>query len=352
MSVESMYEEMKSKLSRVVPDFELRYKAELAEEINQLKEEKNAIILGHNYMEPALYYSIPDFRGDSLDLSRKAAQTDKDIIVFCGVRFMAETAKLLNPTKTVLLPSEKAGCSLAASITAEDVRNLRDRYPGVPAVAYVNTYADVKAEVDICCTSSNAKAVVESFHSDTVIFLPDEYLARNVAKETGRHIIFPTLQDKKDSTVLDYQKVGMQDDELMIGWHGRCEVHEKFTVKDIEAVRKQFPEVVILSHPECSPEVVAASDFSGSTNAMIRYVRETSAPQYLVLTECAMGDNIAAANPEKDMLRLCSVRCPHMNQITLEDTLKSLQLNQYVIDIPEDIRVRAARSVERMIAIG
>ena len=161
MSVESMYEDMKSKLEKVVPDFELRYKAELAEEINQLKKEKNAVILGHNYMEPALYYSIPDFRGDSLDLSRKAAQTDKDIIVFCGVRFMAETAKLLNPTKTVLLPSQKAGCSLAASITAQDVRELRAKYPGVPAVAYVNTYADVKAEVDICCTSSNAQAVVE-----------------------------------------------------------------------------------------------------------------------------------------------------------------------------------------------
>jgi len=350
MSVESMYEEMKSKLNRVVPDFELRYKAELAEEINLLKKEKNAVILGHNYMEPALYYSIPDFRGDSLDLSRKAAQTDKDIIVFCGVRFMAETAKLLNPTKTVLLPSEKAGCSLAASITAEDVRQLRARYPGVPAVAYVNTYADVKAEVDICCTSSNAQAVVESLHSDTVIFLPDEYLARNVAKDTGRHIIFPTLQDDKTSTTLDYQHVGSS--EMMVGWHGRCEVHEKFTVKDIEAVRQQFPEVVILSHPECSPEVVAASDFSGGTNAMIRYVRETSAPQYLVLTECAMGDNIAAANPDKDMLRLCSVRCPHMNQITLEDTLKSLQLNRYVIDVPEDVRVRAARAVERMIAIG
>ena len=354
MSVESMYEDMKSKLSKVVPDFELRYKAELAEEINQLKKEKNAVILGHNYMEPALFYSIPDFRGDSLDLSRKAAQTDKDIIVFCGVRFMAETAKLLNPTKTVLLPSEKAGCSLAASITAEDVRQLRARYPGVPAVAYVNTYADVKAEVDICCTSSNAKAVVDSLHSDTVIFLPDEYLARNVARETGRHIIFPTqLNDAggKTSTTLDYQPVGKQQ-ESMIGWHGRCEVHEKFTVKDIEMVRQQFPDVVILSHPECSPEVVAASDFSGGTNAMIRYVQETSAPHYLVLTECAMGDNIAAANPDKEMLRLCMVRCPHMNTITLEDTLKSLQLNQFVIDIPEDIRLRAARSVERMIAIG
>lgn len=350
MSVETLYQEMKQKLEKVVPDFELRYKAELAEQINQLKKEKNAVILGHNYMEPALYYSIPDFRGDSLDLSRKAAQTDKDIIVFCGVRFMAETAKLLNPNKTVLLPSEKAGCSLAASITAEDVRQLRERYPGVPAVAYVNTYADVKAEVDICCTSSNARAVVESLHSDTVIFLPDEYLARNVAKETGRHIIFPTLEkeaESKASTTLDVQPVGE-----MVGWHGRCEVHEKFTIKDIQAVRQQFPEVVILSHPECSPEVVAASDFSGSTNAMIRYVKETNAPQYLVLTECAMGDNIAAANPDKDMLRLCAVRCPHMNQITLEDTLKSLQLNQYEIDVPEDVRVRAARSVERMIAIG
>src|SRR5512137_58385 len=186
MSVESMYEEMKSKLSRIVPDFELRYKAELAEEINRLKKEKNAVILGHNYMEPALYYSIPDFVGDSLELSRKAAQTDKDIIVFCGVRFMAETAKLLNPSKTVLIPSMRAGCSLAASITAEDVRQLRAQFPGVPVVTYINTYADVKAESDICCTSGNASAVVESLHADTVIFLPDEYLAGNVAKETGR----------------------------------------------------------------------------------------------------------------------------------------------------------------------
>src|SRR5512137_708992 len=205
MSVESMYQEMKSKLERVVPDFELRYKAELVEQINQLKVEKNAVILGHNYMEPALYYTIPDFRGDSLDLSRKAAQTDKDIIVFCGVRFMAETAKLLNPTKTVLLPSEKAGCSLAASITAEDVRKLKAQFPGVPVVTYVNTYADVKAESDVCCTSSNAKAVVDSLKSDTVIFLPDEYLASNVARETGKHIIFPSKEPRPQSeTQLDY----------------------------------------------------------------------------------------------------------------------------------------------------
>ena len=343
MSVEETYQQMKAKLSGIVPDFELRYKAELADEINRLKVERNAVILGHNYMEPALYNSIPDYTGDSLELSRKAAQTDKDIIVFCGVRFMAETAKILNPGKTVLLPAEKAGCSLAASITAEDVRKLKAQFPGVPVVTYVNTYADVKAESDVCCTSSNAAAVVEWLGTDTVIFLPDEYLAKNVARETGKHIIFPTLTPGQDGTELDYQ---------LIGWHGRCEVHEKFTVEDIAAVRQQFPDVVILTHPECSPEVVAASDFSGSTKAMIQYVERTSAPRYLLLTECAMGDNIAAANPDKDMLRLCSVRCPHMNQITLEDTLASLKYTQYVIEVPEDIRVRAAKAVERMIAIG
>ncbi len=342
--VQRMYETMKAKLERIVPDVELWYKAEIAVEIEQLKKQRNAVILGHNYMEPALFHSIPDFTGDSLDLSRKAATTDKDVIVFCGVRFMAETAKILNPTKTVLLPSEKAGCSLAASITAEDVRALKARFPGVPVVSYVNTYADVKAESDICCTSSNAVAVVESLKADTVIFLPDEYLARNVARETGKHIIFPTLQPNwNEATDLDYQ---------LIGWHGRCEVHEKFTVQDIETVRAQFPDVVILAHPECSPEVVAAADFSGSTNAMIRYVQQTKAPRYLLLTECAMGDNIAAANPDKEMLRLCMVRCPHMNMITMEDTRDALKFNRYVIELDEEIRQRAYRAVERMIQIG
>jgi quinolinate synthase len=341
---EKMYQAMKAKLAKVVPDVELRIKAELAAEINRLKAEKNAVILGHNYMEAALFNSVPDFVGDSLELARRAAQTDKDIIVFCGVRFMAETAKILNPQKTVLLPSEKAGCSLAASITGDDVRELKRRFPGVPVVTYVNTYADVKAESDICCTSGNARAVVESLNTETVIFIPDEYLAKNVAKETGKHIIFPTMDPRKKSNGdLDYQ---------MIGWLGRCEVHDKFTVEDIENVRKQFPDVTILAHPECSPEVVAASDFSGSTGAMIRFVEKSTAPHYLLLTECAMGDNIAAANPDKDMLRLCSVRCPHMNQITLEDTLESLRKNQYVIDLPADILRRAAQSVERMIAIG
>jgi len=191
--VEEMYKKMKSALHDIVPDVELRYDAELAVQINQLKEEKNALILGHNYMEPALYYSIPDFKGDSLELSRKAAQTDKDIIVFCGVKFMAETAKILNPDKLVLIPSLKAGCSLAGSITAEDVRGLKQKFPGVPVVTYINSYADVKAESDICCTSGNAAAVVESLGTETVIFLPDEFLAKNVARETGKHIIFPTL---------------------------------------------------------------------------------------------------------------------------------------------------------------
>ncbi|RME88586.1 MAG: quinolinate synthase NadA [Anaerolineae bacterium] len=346
--VQEMYEKMKARLANVVPDVELRYKAELAVQINALKKERNAVILGHNYMEPALFYSIPDFTGDSLGLSRKAAETDKDVIVFCGVKFMAETAKILNPTKTVLLPSDKAGCSLAESITAEDVRALKRRFPGVPVVTYVNTYADVKAESDICCTSSNAVAVVESLKSDTVIFLPDEYLARNVARETGKHIIFPTRQeilsgDSGKDTLLDVQ---------MIGWRGRCEVHEKFTLDDIRSVRAQFPDVVILAHPECSPEVVEAADFSGSTSAMIRYVEQTNAPHYLLLTECAMGDNIAAANPDKEMLRLCMVRCPHMNMITMEDTLNALKYNRYVIEVPEEIRVRAARAVERMLEIG
>ncbi len=344
MTYQETYHLMKKKLDKLVPDFEIQYKAKIAHQINELKKEKNAVILGHNYMEPALYHSIPDIVGDSLELARKAAETDKDIIVFCGVRFMAETAKILSPDKTVLLPAEKAGCSLAERITAEDVRNLKTQFPGVPVVTYVNTYADVKAETDICCTSSNAAKVVESLNTDTVIFLPDEFLAKNVARETGKHIIFPSKTPKGNGNGdVDFQ---------LIGWNGRCEVHEKFTVEDIENVRKQFPDTVILAHPECTPEVVEASDFSGSTSAMIRYVNQVEAPRYLLLTECAMGDNIAAENPSKEMLRLCSVRCPHMNEITLEDTLKSLQNNQYIIEVPEEIRQQALKPLERMLTIG
>jgi quinolinate synthase len=344
LSVTEMYENLKASLADIVPDVELHYKAGIAVEINRLKKEKNAIILGHNYMEPVLYLSVTDIKGDSLELSRQAAATEKDIIVFCGVKFMAETAKILNPARTVLLPAD-AGCSLAASITARDVRALKDRYPGVPVVTYINTYAEVKAESDICCTSGNASAVVESLGAQTVIFLPDEFLARNIARETGKHIIFPTLDPK----------ISPSDRELdvqIIGWQGRCEVHEKYTTKDILSVREQFPDVLILAHPECNPDVVEASDFSGSTLAMIQYVEHTTAPHYLLLTECAMGDNIAAANPDKNILRLCSVRCPHMNQITMENTLKALQESQIEIVVPEEIRLRALHAVERMLEPG
>ena len=339
-----IYEDLKGKLGAFTPDFELWYKAQLAAQINELKKQRNAIILGHNYMEAALYQTVPDYVGDSLYLSRVAAKTSADIIVFCGVEFMAETAKILNPDKTVLIPSQKAGCSLAESITAEDVRWLRQQYPGVPVVTYVNCYADVKAESDICCTSGNAVKVVESLGTDTVIFLPDEYLAKNVARETGKHIIFPTKEKGADNnTDIDYQ---------MIGWHGRCMVHDRFTVEDIESIRADHPDVVVLAHPECSPEVVAASDFAGSTTQMIHFVEQTDKPEYLLLTECSMGDNIIAANPDKNMLRLCSIRCPHMNQIQLQDTLNALKYTQYQITVPEEIRVRALKAVQRMIEIG
>ena len=337
------FTKMKEKLGRVVPEAELAAKAPLVDEILALKKERNALILGHNYMEPALYHTVPDFVGDSLDLSRKAARAEEPVIVFLGVRFMAETAKILSPDKKVLLPSEKGGCSLAESITAEDVRALKARFPGVPVVSYVNTYAEVKAESDICCTSSNAAAVVRSLESDTVIFLPDEYLARNTAVETGKRIIFPSVREQR----ADGERP-LQGD--MIGWRGRCEVHEQFQVSDIKDIRRQFPEVTVLAHPECSPEVIAAADFSGSTNAMIDFIRSSSAPRYLLLTECAMGDNIAAAHPQKEMVRLCSIRCPHMNEITVEETLRSLQELRYEIDVPAAIRERARAAVERMIA--
>jgi quinolinate synthase len=339
------YKDAYRHLSKLVPEEELKAKLALVDEIIQLKEEKNAIILGHNYMEPVLFYTIPDIKGDSLELARKAAETDKDVIVFCGVKFMAETAKILSPEKTVLLPAQKAGCSLAESITAEDVRNLKKKFPGVPVITYINTYADVKAECDVCCTSGNAAAVVESFKEDTVIFLPDEYLAGNVARETGKHIIFP-------KSGADFTQNDLDLDYQMIGWKGSCEVHEQFSVEDIENARKQFDDVVILAHPECKPEVAAAADFSGSTSAMIRYVQESKAARYMLLTECAMGDNIAAANPDKEMLRICSIRCPHMNEITMEDTLAALKHGRYEITVPEDIRLRALKSVQRMLEIG
>jgi quinolinate synthase len=347
MQVEEIYRNLRDKLGDVMPEGEILLKAEVAAEVHRLKIERNAVILGHNYMEPALFHSVPDFQGDSLELSRRAAETDKSVIVFCGVRFMAETAKILNPGKMVLLPTEKGGCSLAESITAADVRALRAAYPGVPIVTYINTYADVKAECDICCTSSNAVAVVESLKSDTVIFLPDEYLARNVARETGLHVIVPSVLPKPGAA-----KTGSDVEQVMIAWKGRCEVHELFTPEDVDDVRRQFPDVMILAHPECSPEVVEKADFSGSTTAMIRAVEKSNAKRYLLLTECSMGDNIVAAHPEKEMLRLCSHRCPHMHEITLEHTRDALKHMRWVIEVPEDIRVRALRAVERMLAVG
>jgi quinolinate synthase len=342
-SKEDLFQALLEKLHDTVPEAELAYKAEVAWEVNRLKEERGAVILGHNYMEPALYHSVCDFTGDSLELCRLAAQTEADPIVFCGVSFMAETAKILNPERTVLLPASHAGCSLAASITAEDVRQLKARFPGVPVVTYINSYADVKAESDICCTSGNAAKVVESLKSDTVIFIPDEFLARNVARETGKRVILPTAHAVPGAAGVE---------PVMVGWGGRCEVHEQFTVDDIRAVRAQFPDVVVLAHPECSPEVVAAADFAGSTSAMIRYVKGVEAPRYLLLTECSMADNIAAETPDRDMLRLCSIRCPHMSIITLEGVRDALRENRHVIDVPEPIRSRARRAIDRMLEIG
>ena len=332
---------MLKKLDRLVPDFEIKQKAEIVYEINRLKKEKGAIILGHNYMEPALYHTVPDVVGDSLQLAHAAANTDCDPIIFCGVRFMAETAKILNPKRTVLLPAKVAGCSLAESITAEDVRKLRENYPGVPIVAYVNTYADVKAEVDVCCTSSNASKIVQALDSDVVIFLPDEYLAKNVAAETGKKIIIAGDKNHGPSKG--------SSDFAVVGWEGKCEVHDQFTVEDVEAARRQYDDVEILAHPECPPEVVEVSDFTGSTSAMIERVQKSEAGRFLLLTECSMGDNIIAENPEKEMVRMCSVRCPHMNEITLEDTLKSLRENVQVIDVPEEIIEKAKLSLERML---
>ena len=336
-------ERMRAKLSGIVPDVELQIKAGIAYRINVLKRELNAVILGHNYMEPALFHSVPDYVGDSLELSRISTQTDADIIVFCGVQFMAETAKILNPEKTVLIPSQEAGCSLASGVTVADVRALKNLYPGVPVVSYVNTYADVKAESDYCCTSGNAAAVIRHLLSqghDHIIFLPDQYLGHNTAKEVGIPFV-----------VANAQKATTLPERATIGWNARCEVHELFTVDDVTTVRRQFPDVVIVAHPEVSPEVLELCDASGSTKQMIEYIRKTTANRYLLLTECSMGDNIAAENPDKEMLRLCSHRCPHMGQITLEQTLAALEHVQYKIELTDGIIQAARTPIDRMLAI-
>jgi quinolinate synthase len=357
-SIEATEQAMLTKLAGIVPPFEIKLKAPLVFEINRLKVERDAVILGHNYMEPALFHTVADLVGDSLELSRQAARTEKPVIVFCGVRFMAETAKILNPDKLVLLPARKeAGCSLAASITAANVRELRARFPGVPVVTYVNSYADVKAETDICCTSGNAAKIVASLPGDTVIFIPDEYLARNVAQETGKRVILPKLA--YDGSIESCLMLGAEPELIakapansLITWPGRCEVHDQFTVADVEMARQQFPEAVILAHPECHPEVVDKVDFTGSTSKMIDYVKRSRSKSFLLLTECSMADNIATENREKEMVRMCSVRCPHMNQITLEDTLIALKENHQVIDLPADLISRARSSLDRMLAYG
>lgn len=341
-----MDQQVRDQLSAVIPEFELDAKLELIAEINELKREKNALILGHNYMEPAVFHGVADVTGDSLELCFKAQQAKEDTLVFCGVEFMAETAKIINPSKRVLLPAQKAGCSLASSITAEDVRRLKSMYPGVPVVTYINTYADVKAETDICCTSGNAEKIVASLDSDKVIFIPDEYLARNVAKATGKHIIFPSLEEQSPKS----QTEGFE--KAFISWPGKCEVHDLFKPSDIDSVREQYPDVKVLAHPECPPDVVDASDFSGSTSAMIRYVKEHEKKRYLLLTECSMADNIIASNPKSELLRLCSHRCPHMAQITLEDTKRCLELGQYEVQVETKLAAKAKASIDAMLRLS
>lgn len=357
-------------LKALLPTAEIHQKAELVYEISRLKKDKGAMLLGHNYMEAALFHTVTDICGDSLQLARLGASCAADVLVMCGVRFMAETAKILSPEKTILLPSDRAGCSLASSITAQEVRELKKLYPGVPVVSYVNTYADVKAESDICCTSSNAQAVIEHLGSNTVIFIPDQYLAANMARQTGKSLIVVDRTPDgvlprtihggcdargREQSILVNSVEESSDGELgaLVSWPGVCEVHEKFTVEDIENIREQFgSSVVVLAHPECPPDVCAAADFSGSTSAMIRYVSEVPAQRYLLLTECAMADNIIAENPGKDLLRMCSHRCPHMATITLEMTLKSLETFTEEIEIDESVRLRAYRALNRMTQIS
>ncbi|MFC5360033.1 quinolinate synthase NadA [Azospirillum himalayense] len=318
-ATQPIYERMK----RVVPAVEWPFHAPLVHEINRLKRERNAVILAHNYQTPEIFHGVADIVGDSLALAARATETDADVIVLAGVHFMAETAKLLNPVKTVLIPDTGAGCSLAESITSADVRLLRERYPGVPVVAYVNTSADVKAEVDICCTSGNAVEVVESLGVPRVIMLPDEYLAKYVATQTSVEII---------------------------AWKGHCEVHERFTGDEIREFRGRFDELIVIAHPECPPDVLEAADFVGSTARMVDFVADRRPPRVLMVTECSMSDNVAAASPETEFVRPCNL-CPHMKKITLANILDSLRTLEPQVTIAPEVADRARRSVERMLAV-
>lgn len=296
-------------------------------EINRLKREKNAVILAHNYMTPDIFFGVGDITGDSLGLAREAAKSDADIIIQCGVHFMAETAKILNPDKKVIIPDMKAGCSLAESITAADVRKLKQAHPGVPVVTYVNTSAEVKAESDVCCTSSNALKIVNELGRqghDTVIMTPDRYLAENVAAETDVKVII---------------------------WDGACIVHERFSVEDVKRARAQFDNLVVLAHPECPAEVMAEADFAGSTAQMDAYIKDNQPEKALLLTECSMSDNIAVANPEVAMIGTCQL-CPHMKRISLPKILKSLQNEEPQVHVDPDIAAKARVAVERMLELS
>jgi quinolinate synthase len=316
--------DLQERVKDFIPSVEWPLVAPLIDAVNELKKAKNAVILAHNYQTPDIYHCVADFVGDSLQLAVEAGKTDADIIVQAGVHFMAETSKLLSPDKTVLIPSLEAGCSLAASITGEDVRRMKQKYPGVPVVTYVNTSADVKAESDICCTSANAVNIVEAMGVDRVILLPDEYLSKNVAALT---------------------------DVEIIAWGGRCEVHERFTGEEIRAYRKETPDLVVLAHPECSPDVLANADYAGSTSSMIRYVKEKRPAQVMMVTECSMSDNVAAETPDVEFIRPCNL-CPHMKSITLLNILESLQNLRYEVTIPDEVVVGARRAVQRMVDLG
>jgi quinolinate synthase len=315
-----LYERVKT----VIPDVEWPLHASYIAEINELKKARNAVILAHNYQTPEIYHCVSDITGDSLALARRAVDTDADVIVLAGVHFMAETAKLLNPDKTVLIPDLRAGCSLAESITPADVRALRERHPGVPVVTYVNTSAAVKAECDICCTSGNAVEVVESLGTDKVIFVPDEYLASYVAEQT---------------------------DVEIIPWQGHCEVHERFTADELEDFRKGHDGLTIIAHPECPPDVLDAADYVGSTAQMQNFVTEKRPEKVLMVTECSMSDNIAANVRDVEFIRPCNL-CPHMKRITLANIRDSLETLKPAVEIDSAVAVKARAAVERMLAVG
>jgi quinolinate synthase len=312
------------RLRAVIPEIEWPVHAPYVAAINELKQQRNAVILAHNYQTPEIFHGVADITGDSLALARQAARTNAEVIVLCGVHFMAETAKLLSPQKTVLIPDLEAGCSLASSITADDVRLLRQRYPGVPVVTYVNTSAAVKAESDICCTSANAVEVVESLGADRVIFLPDEFLGRYVAGRTNVEMIL---------------------------WKGHCEVHERFSAADVRYYKEHYPEIEILAHPECPPEVLAEVHFVGSTAGMIDHLNRSSVRRVVMITECSMSDNVAVEFPQIEFIRPCNL-CPHMKRISLRKILRSLQTMEHKIEIDPSIAERARRAVRRMVELG